>query len=212
MALRRAADGWRFAGGSPPWRVKSPISRITSWPRSWKVFSFVEDHGMTQVDVRRGRVHPQLDAQRAPFLQLGDQFFFNQNFFRSARLISASATSSWDIFLTLQSRFHRARHITGMAGQLEKAVNSDLLPGSTSSASHGPGTPSSSHLAPRQDGCYPGASCHDAGRLAERTGSRHRVDDNDNGWPSRAAGRQRRLCWQAEPVTPRQNRAMSPNR
>ena len=44
----------------------------------------VEDHGMTQVNVGGGRVHAQLDAQRAPFLQLGDKFFFNQNFFRSA--------------------------------------------------------------------------------------------------------------------------------
>ncbi|MNF78340.1 hypothetical protein D3C84_605190 [compost metagenome] len=44
----------------------------------------VEDHGVTQVNVRSRRVHPQLDAQRAPFLQLGDKFFFNQNFFRSA--------------------------------------------------------------------------------------------------------------------------------
>ncbi len=44
----------------------------------------VEDHGMTQMNVGSRRVHPQLDAQRAPFLQLGDQFFFHQNFFRSA--------------------------------------------------------------------------------------------------------------------------------
>ncbi|MNF75963.1 hypothetical protein D3C84_580570 [compost metagenome] len=44
----------------------------------------VEDHGVTEVNVGSRRVHAQLDAQRASFLQLGDKFFFHQNFFRSA--------------------------------------------------------------------------------------------------------------------------------
>ncbi len=44
-----------------------------------KLLHLLDQHRVTQVQIRRGRIEPGFDAQRPAPLELGDQFFFRQN-------------------------------------------------------------------------------------------------------------------------------------
>ena len=118
------------------------------------------------------------------------------------RLISASATSSWDIFdspITIP----QGQTYYWNGGPIGKAVNSDLLPGSTLSASHGPlaRLQLSPSLAP-QDGAYPEHHGDDAGGLASEQAVATRVDDNDNELAVEQQVDEEAQLARAEPVTP----------
>jgi hypothetical protein len=51
--------------------VKSPMRRTAWWPSSW--------NGVAEVDVRRGRIDPQLDAERAAETEFFQEFFFRKD-------------------------------------------------------------------------------------------------------------------------------------
>ena len=66
--------------GSPIIAVKSPTRKITVWPRALEIAQLLERDGMAQMQVGRGRIHPELDAQRAPLAQLGRQLLARDDF------------------------------------------------------------------------------------------------------------------------------------
>ena len=51
--------------------VKSPIRKITVWPQILELRSFVQHDGVPEVEVGRGRIGAELDAQRLPLRDAG---------------------------------------------------------------------------------------------------------------------------------------------
>ena len=43
--------------------VKSPIRKIGVWPSSWRTLELLEHHRVAQMQVGRGRIHTELDAE-----------------------------------------------------------------------------------------------------------------------------------------------------
>ena len=79
--------------------VKSPIREDHRVPQVLQLAHLVEHHGVADVDVRRGRVEPQLDAQGTPVASDRASFFSQsacrQQFFAtSQRTAIASRTRS----------------------------------------------------------------------------------------------------------------------
>ena len=50
--------------------VKSPIKKMTSWPNLLELAHFVDEYGVAEVQIRRGRIESCLDAQRLAALDL----------------------------------------------------------------------------------------------------------------------------------------------
>ncbi len=59
--------------GSPIMPVKSPITKMTRWPRSWKCFIFRMSTVWPEVEVGRGGVEADLDRERLAPRELGAQ-------------------------------------------------------------------------------------------------------------------------------------------
>ena len=53
-------------------------------PQILKLAQLVEQHGMPQMQVRRGGIETGLDSQRSPFLELGHQRRLDQQLVRTA--------------------------------------------------------------------------------------------------------------------------------
>ena len=53
-------------------------------PEVLEMAQLVDDHGMAQVQVRGRGIHPQLDPELAPGLQLPDKFFLDEEFLATA--------------------------------------------------------------------------------------------------------------------------------
>ena len=54
------------------------------WPRSCKLAQFVDQHGVAEVQIGRGRIETGLDAQRPAGLQLVDELGLDQQFVAAA--------------------------------------------------------------------------------------------------------------------------------
>src|SRR5690606_9278978 len=52
-------------------------------PQLLELTQLINKHGMSQVQIRRGRIEAGLDAQRLAALKLGDQLAFDQDLFRA---------------------------------------------------------------------------------------------------------------------------------
>ena len=52
--------------GSPIMPVKSPITKTTRWPRSWKCAHLAHEHGVAEVEVGRGGVEAHLHREGPP--------------------------------------------------------------------------------------------------------------------------------------------------
>jgi hypothetical protein len=70
--------------GSPIMPVKSPIRNMDVVAEVLEVAQLVDQHGMAEVEVGRGRVEAGLDAQRAAGFQFFDQFGLDQQFVGAA--------------------------------------------------------------------------------------------------------------------------------
>ena len=64
--------------GSPIIPVKSPIRKMTSWPRSWNWRILLMQHRVAEMQVRRGRIEACLDPQRRAAPKLADEILLGE--------------------------------------------------------------------------------------------------------------------------------------
>ncbi len=74
IASRRVADAAREIAD----QERDVVPELLELPH------FIEQHGVTQVQVRRGRIESGLDMQRFAALQFGNQLTFREQFLRAA--------------------------------------------------------------------------------------------------------------------------------
>ena len=53
-------------------------------PEILELFHLLNEHRMTQMQIRRGRIESRFDAKRTPFLELCEELFFGKNLHSAA--------------------------------------------------------------------------------------------------------------------------------